>query len=214
MLPHDLPPWRIVYNYFRQWHQDGTWQLRHDLFRGDVRVATGKPWQSRASIIEGRSVKTPDKEGSTAMIRMNTLTAASAISSSICEACCWPEESRVPMCKTEMTRCPCCPASATSSLARAALGPIKPLPETLWSGCGGCVSGGTSASPWFKTPRGPRAACCYRSAGSWSAPLAGLAATAACPKMMHAYWTRTSEAMNRVAMLHLMVRRLARMTRF
>ena len=170
--------------------------------------------RSRAGIIESRSVKTPDKEGSTAMIRMNTLTAASAISSSICEACCWPEESRVPMCKTEMTRCPCCPASATSSLARAALGPIKPLPETLWSGCGGCVSGGTSASPWFKTPRGPRAACCYRSAGSWSAPLAGLAATAACPKMMHAYWTRTSEAMIRVAMIHLMVRRLARMTRF
>jgi len=32
--------------------------------------------------------------------------------------------------------------------------------------------------------------------------------------MMHAYWTQTSEAMNRVAMLHLMVRRLARMTRF
>jgi transposase len=25
MLPHDFPPWRTVYGYFRQWQQDGTW---------------------------------------------------------------------------------------------------------------------------------------------------------------------------------------------
>ena len=26
MLPHDLPPWRIVFHYFRTWRKDGTWQ--------------------------------------------------------------------------------------------------------------------------------------------------------------------------------------------
>jgi len=41
MLPHDLPPWRIVYHDLRQWQQDGTWQVMHDLRRGDVRVAAG-----------------------------------------------------------------------------------------------------------------------------------------------------------------------------
>ena len=26
MLPHDLPPWRIVFHYFRTWRKDRTWQ--------------------------------------------------------------------------------------------------------------------------------------------------------------------------------------------
>ena len=48
MLPHDLPPWRIVYHYFRQWRQDGTWHLMHDLLRSDVRAATGTDaWAAR-----------------------------------------------------------------------------------------------------------------------------------------------------------------------
>lgn len=25
-LPHDLPPWKTVYNYFQWWDWDGTWQ--------------------------------------------------------------------------------------------------------------------------------------------------------------------------------------------
>ena len=42
LMPHDLPPWQIVYQYFWRWRQDGTWQRMHDLLRGDVRVAAGK----------------------------------------------------------------------------------------------------------------------------------------------------------------------------
>lgn len=30
MLPHDLPPWQIVYHYFWQWRRDGTWQRLHE----------------------------------------------------------------------------------------------------------------------------------------------------------------------------------------
>jgi putative transposase len=41
LLPHDLPPWRIVYYDFWQWRKDSSWQVMHDLLRGDVRVAVG-----------------------------------------------------------------------------------------------------------------------------------------------------------------------------
>lgn len=51
MLPHDLPPWRIVYHYFRQWRQDGTWQVMHDLLRGDVRAAVGKHRQPSTTVV-------------------------------------------------------------------------------------------------------------------------------------------------------------------
>jgi putative transposase len=26
LLPHDFPPWKTVYHYFRSWRLDGTWE--------------------------------------------------------------------------------------------------------------------------------------------------------------------------------------------
>jgi transposase len=80
LLPHDLPPWRIVYHYFRQWRQDGTWQVMHDLLRGDVRAAAGKRRQPSAGIIDSQSVKTTGKGGSTVLTRISRSKGASDIS--------------------------------------------------------------------------------------------------------------------------------------
>jgi transposase len=42
LLPHDLPPWRIVYYYFMTWRKAGLWQQMHDTLRDRVRLRSGK----------------------------------------------------------------------------------------------------------------------------------------------------------------------------
>ena len=41
-LPHDLPPWRLVYYYFEKWQAEGIWERINDALREKVRVKSGK----------------------------------------------------------------------------------------------------------------------------------------------------------------------------
>ena len=69
MMPHDLPAWKTVYHYFRQWRLDGTWTRIHDTLRGDVRESQGRQRDPSAAIMDSQSVKTIEKGGRTATTR-------------------------------------------------------------------------------------------------------------------------------------------------
>ena len=59
LLPHDLPPWKTVYHYFRLWRIDGTWERLHEaLHRRRARVRLGRDPQPSAGIVDSQSVKT------------------------------------------------------------------------------------------------------------------------------------------------------------
>jgi putative transposase len=56
MLPHDLPPWRIAFHYFRTWRRDGTWQRANDTLHSSLRQAQGCLASPSAAIIDSQSV--------------------------------------------------------------------------------------------------------------------------------------------------------------
>ncbi len=62
-LPHDLPPWKTVYTYFRNWRKDGTWSRIHEALRQQARRAQGRHAQPSAAILDSQSVKTTEKGG-------------------------------------------------------------------------------------------------------------------------------------------------------
>jgi putative transposase len=58
LLPHDFPPWKTVYHYFRSWRLDGTWERLHAALRKRVRVLLKRNPQPSAGIVDSQSVKT------------------------------------------------------------------------------------------------------------------------------------------------------------
>ena len=42
MLPHDLPPWKLVWHYFAHWKKQGVWTQLNEALRDAVRLKAGK----------------------------------------------------------------------------------------------------------------------------------------------------------------------------
>ena len=57
LLPHDFPPWRTVYHYFRAWRLSGIWERMHAALRERVRVRLKRNPQPSAGIVDSQSVK-------------------------------------------------------------------------------------------------------------------------------------------------------------
>jgi putative transposase len=58
LLPHDFPPWRTVYHYFRTWRLSGLWERMHSALRERMRVRLQRNPQPSAAIVDSQSVKT------------------------------------------------------------------------------------------------------------------------------------------------------------
>lgn len=63
MIPHDLPPWQTLYEYFAQWRDDGTWERLNGVLRVQVRQQVGKEAEPSAGIIDSQSVRTTETPG-------------------------------------------------------------------------------------------------------------------------------------------------------
>lgn len=63
MLPHDLPPWEVVYMYFSQWRDEGVFERINEVLRKQVRIEEGKDEEPSAAVIDSQSVKTAEKGG-------------------------------------------------------------------------------------------------------------------------------------------------------
>jgi len=79
-LPHDFPPCKTVYHYFRAWTLDGTWQTLHDIIRGKAREKAGKDKHPSACILDSQSVKTSKRGGTKGLTQQRRLKVGNAIS--------------------------------------------------------------------------------------------------------------------------------------
>jgi putative transposase len=58
MLPREYPKWQSVYSYFRDWKRSGTWKRIHDTLRAKERRRVGRHKHPTGGCLDSQSVKT------------------------------------------------------------------------------------------------------------------------------------------------------------
>ena len=66
MIPHDLPPWAMIYQQSQRWIKAGVFEaMTHDL-RALLRLAVGRNAKPSAAIFDGRTVQSTPESGARA----------------------------------------------------------------------------------------------------------------------------------------------------
>lgn len=60
MLPRDLMPFDAAHRWFARWRRDGTWDRVHDALRRRVRIRAGRDPEPSAAVIDAQSIKTSE----------------------------------------------------------------------------------------------------------------------------------------------------------
>jgi len=63
MLPHDLPAWGTVYDYFCKWRDEGVWDQVLQALRRRIRQKQGRDEEPSAAVIDSQSIKTSAVRG-------------------------------------------------------------------------------------------------------------------------------------------------------
>jgi putative transposase len=58
LLPKDFPPWKTVYDWFRRWRMDGTWERLNTELRERLRCRLGRDPHPSAAIVDSQSART------------------------------------------------------------------------------------------------------------------------------------------------------------
>src|SRR5262245_10675442 len=56
-VPKDLPPWSVVYTYYRNWILTEFWISLHEHLRKKLRYAKGRKAKPSAAILDSQTVK-------------------------------------------------------------------------------------------------------------------------------------------------------------
>ena len=59
MLPHEFPPWKTVYHYFRLWRLTGFWERINAALRTELRIAYGRKPEPSAAILDSQYSTSP-----------------------------------------------------------------------------------------------------------------------------------------------------------
>ena len=62
-MPHDLPNWSTVYDYYRRWVKLGLWEKINEHLVKLVRLAEGRDEQPSLTSIDSQSVRTSENKG-------------------------------------------------------------------------------------------------------------------------------------------------------
>src|SRR5437660_2649267 len=63
LMPHDLPAWGTVYDYFRMWQKQGGWDQVLEALRKQRRQKQGRDKEPSAAVIDSQSIKTSAVRG-------------------------------------------------------------------------------------------------------------------------------------------------------